>query len=169
MCYIVNLIGSLFLAWLMVQSGVFSAAPQLDFVIKVTTAKMTAPFWQLFVRGILANWLVCLAVWMASRTSSDAAKLGLIFWCLFGFIAPGFEHSVANMSLLGIGLFLPHPATISWAGYVYNLVPATLGNIVSGSIFMGGLYWFVSPVRALEAAPAASRVVPQEIAVATSR
>lgn len=152
-CYIGNLMGSLFLAWLLAQSGLFSGTPQLEFIQKVVAAKMNAPWWQLFVRGILANWLVCLAVWMSGRATSESAKLALIFWCLFGFIAPGFEHSVANMSLLAIGLFQPHPDTISWAGYVRNLIPSTLGNMVSGGLFVGGLYWLVSPVKVTTTAP----------------
>ncbi len=69
--------------------------------------------------------------------------------CLMGFIAPGFEHSVANMSLLAMGLFQPHGDTISWLGYMRNLIPATLGNMVGGGLFVGALYWFVSPVKAV--------------------
>lgn len=160
LCYLGNLMGSLFLAWLLVQSGLFAGSPQLEFIQKVTAAKMNAPLWQLFVRGILANWLVCLAVWMASRVTSEAAKVGLIAWCLFAFVAPGFEHSIANMSALAMGLFLPHPDTISWAGYVRNLIPSTLGNILSGGLFVGGLYWLVSPVKAT-LSPADS---PREVA-----
>jgi nitrite transporter len=52
------------------------------------------------------------------------------------------------MSLLGLGLFQPHGDTISWYGYLRNLVPVTLGNIIGGGIFVGALYWFVSPVQA---------------------
>src|SRR5581483_8405930 len=113
-CYLGNLVGSLFLAWLLIQSGLFSAAPQSEFILKVVATKMHAPLWQIFVRGILANWLVCLAVWIAARPISDSVKFGLISWCLMAFVAPGFEHSVANMSALAMGLFLPHdPAAIS--------------------------------------------------------
>lgn len=146
-CYLGNLVGSLFLAWLMVQSGAFSSAPQSDFILKVTAGKMSLSAWQIFVRGILANWLVCLAVWTAARTSDDTAKLVLIFWCLLGFVAPGFEHSVANMSAMGMGLFLPHAAAITWAGYFRNLLFSTVGNIVGGGVFVGGLYWLVNPYK----------------------
>jgi nitrite transporter NirC len=151
-CYVGNLLGSLLLAWLFVQSGVFNAAPHSEFIQKAVAAKMNAPLWPLFVRGILANWLVCLSVWMAARTQSESAKIVLIYMCLMAFIAPGFEHSVANMSLLAMGLFQAHGAAISWFGYVRNLIPATLGNIVGGGLFVGGLYWFVSQ-PALEPQP----------------
>jgi nitrite transporter NirC len=123
--------------------------PQRSFVESVAAAKMQLPFEAAFARGILANWLVCLAVWCAARTSNDVAKLGLIFWCLFAFIGAGFEHSIANMTLLAIALFQPHGEAVSWAGYVQNLLPVTLGNIVGGAFFVGGLYWLSAPVRRL--------------------
>jgi len=142
-----NLIGSLVVAWLVVQSGVVSAAPQAALIQKVAGIKMSLPAWELFLRGILCNWLVCLAVWTASRTTSDAAKILLIFWCLFAFIGSGFEHSIANQSLLGLALFLPHEAGVSWAGFAWNQTWVILGNVVGGGAFVGGLYWMASPVR----------------------
>lgn len=148
-CLIGNLIGSLSLAWLVAASGTISSPPQSDFIVKVVSSKMNLPILELFFRGILCNWLVCLAVWTAGRTQNDAAKLILIFWCLFAFIGSGFEHSVANMTLLGMGLFLPHVETISWYGFARNLIPVTLGNIIGGGVFVGGLYWIVSPHRVI--------------------
>ena len=146
-----NLIGSLAVAWMVVQSGVVSAAPQAVLLQKVAGIKMSLPAWELFLRGILCNWLVCLAVWTASRTTSDAAKILLIFWCLFAFIGSGFEHSIANQSLLGLALFLPHEAGVSWAGFAWNQAWVILGNVVGGGFFVGGLYWLASPVRRAEA------------------
>ena len=152
-CFLGNLAGSLLLAWLVAQSGVLSADPQSAFVLKTAAAKMTLPPWQLFVRGVLCNWLVCLAVWCAQRAQSETARLILIFWCLFAFIGAGFEHSVANMTLLGIGLFLPHADPVSWAGFAANLVPVTLGNVLGGAVFVAGLYWLASPVRRFSTLP----------------
>ena len=140
-----NLVGSLALAWLVVQSGVLSKGPQADLIGNVAATKMSLPAWELFLRGILCNWLVCLAVWTSGRTTNDAAKIMLIFWCLFAFIGTGFEHSVANQSLLGMALFLPHEQAITWGGYWYNQFYVVLGNIVGGGMFVGGLYWLVSP------------------------
>ena len=102
------LIGSLGVAWLIAQAGVVGQAPHNEMLLKVASVKMNGPAWELFIRGILCNWLVCLAVWMAARTTNDAAKIMLIFWCLFAFVGSGFEHSIANQSILGIALFLPH-------------------------------------------------------------
>jgi len=142
-----NLIGSLALAWLVVESGVFAKGPTSEMIQKVAGVKMSLGPWELFVRGILCNWLICLAVWTSGRTTNDAAKIMLIFWCLFAFIGIGFEHSIANQSFLGMALFLPHEAAVSWAGFWYNQFFVVLGNIVGGGMFVGGLYWFVSPYR----------------------
>nr|MBA3967109.1 formate/nitrite transporter family protein [Nitrospirales bacterium] len=145
--FVGNLAGSLGLAWLVAQSGVVGQAPQSDLLLKVAALKMNLPMWELFIRGILCNWLVCLAVWTAARTTNDAAKIMLIFWCLFAFIGSGFEHSIANQSLLGIALFLPHGPDISWTGFLWNQMWVVSGNIVGGVVFMGGAYWIISPVR----------------------
>jgi len=140
-----NLVGSLLLAAATASSGVLSKAPAKEFVLGVAAAKMAAPASELFFRGVLCNALVCLAVWMGIRTKDETARLVLIFWCLFAFIGAGFEHSVANMTLLGIGLFLPHdPALVSWAGFARNLSLVTAGNVVGGALLIGLPYWFVA-------------------------
>jgi nitrite transporter NirC len=157
--YLGNLVGSLILALLIAHSGALGGDPQRGFVETVAAGKMNLSFEAAFVRGILANWLVCLAVWCSMRTTSDVAKLGLIFWCLFAFIGAGFEHSIANMTLLALALWQPHGDAISWVGYVGNLVPVTLGNIVGGAVFVGGLYWLSVPNRRL--VPTAS-IAPAE-------
>jgi nitrite transporter NirC len=149
-----NLVGSLLLAWLVAKSGVLAGAPHRAVIEATAATKMNLPFGVLFYRGVLCNWLVCLAVWCSIRSSSEAGKLIMIFWCLFAFIAAGFEHSVANMTLLGIALFQPHGAAVSAAGFVHNMVPVTLGNIVGGGLFVGAAYWLanhrfsLSPSRA---------------------
>ncbi|MFO0732899.1 MAG: formate/nitrite transporter family protein [Nitrospiraceae bacterium] len=146
-----NLIGSLLLAWLIVQSGLFAKGATTDLIAKLATVKMSLGSWELFVRGILCNWLICLAVWMAGRTSNETAKILLIFWCLFAFIGTGFEHSIANQSLLGMALLLPHDAAVTWTGFWFNQLFVALGNIVGGGLFVGGLYWLASPYRVKEA------------------
>lgn len=143
--YAGNLVGSLLLAYVLVQTGLLDQGPLKDFVQGTSAAKMNAPFMQLFFRGILCNMLVCLAIWMGTKAKEDTAKLILIFWCLFGFIGSGFEHSIANMTLLGMALFTPHdPSVISWAGYANNLIPVTLGNMVGGAICIGAAYYYIA-------------------------
>jgi len=142
--FIGNLVGSLLLAYAMSASGLVTKGPLHDFIVAAASDKMNTPFIQLFIRGILCNMLVCLAIWTATKAKEDTAKLMLIFWCLFGFIGSGFEHSVANMTLLGMSLFVNHDGMVSWWGFISNLVPVTLGNMVGGGFFIGAAYWFIS-------------------------
>jgi nitrite transporter NirC len=155
--FIGNIVGSIALAVLLAASGAFANDPQRSFIEATAQAKMNLPFWAAFARGILANWLVCLAVWCSFRTTSDVAKLVMVFWCLFAFIGAGFEHSVANMSLLALALFQPHAESLTWLGYVTNLVPVTLGNIVGGTVLVAGAYWLSSPLPARLPAPATAQ------------
>jgi nitrite transporter NirC len=166
-----NLAGSMILAWIVVQTGLFDNSGPTQgvyaFVQNIVAVKMNLPPMQLFWRAVLANWLVCLGVWMAARIQSEAARILMIWWCMFTFITCGFEHSVANMFGLLLGLLVPHGESISWAGYWYNLGLATLGNIVGGAAFVAGMYWLgspeirpaVQPAResALESAPELAR------------
>lgn len=112
-----------------------------DLVFNAASAKMNASPLSLLARGILCNWLVCLALWMSCRTKSDAAKCIMIFWCLFAFIASGFEHSVANMTLFAIALLGNHPDTITIGGMFYNLLWVSIGNVIAGVVFMAAAYW----------------------------
>ncbi len=84
---------------------------------------------------------------MSARTQNDVAKAIVIFWALFAFIASGFEHSVANMTLFSIALLGNHPETVGLSGMVYNLLWVTLGNLLSGSLFMAVGYWLYSGDR----------------------
>lgn len=143
-----NLLGGVGLALLIAGAGLFDGAGPEHLIFAAAAKKMSLPYSELFFRGILCNWLVCLALWMANRAKTEAAKLVLIWWCLFAFIASGYEHSVANMTLLSLAVILPnHPETITLAGWFHNLIPVTMGNIVGGSIFVGLAYWFVSPAK----------------------
>jgi nitrite transporter NirC len=140
--WIGNLVGSAGLATLFVLGGAAGmVSDSSSFLNQVTSAKMNAPIIELLARGILCNWLVCLALWMSGRTTNDAAKCIVIFWCLLAFIASGFEHSVANMTLFSISLLGVHPETVSLSGMVYNLFWVTLGNLFAGSLFMALGYW----------------------------
>ncbi len=143
-----NLAGALALAWLVARSGVLGGGAGAEFVQKTAATKMHLPAGELFFRGVLCNWLVCLAVWSAMRSQSEGAKLAMIWWCLFAFVGAGFEHSVANMTLLTLGFLQSHGPEVSFAGFVHNLAPVTLGNIAGGALFVGGAYWLSArPVR----------------------
>lgn len=154
MSWIGNLAGCVVLAAIFMWGGGGAMLHSKSmFLMTVAAAKMNAPVMSLIARAILCNWLVCLAVWMSGRTKSDAAKCILIFWCLFGFIGSGYEHSVANMTLLVIALWGNHPDTVTWTGLIYNLFWVTIGNIIAGAGIMGVGYWYISrPTAALAVA-----------------
>ncbi len=156
-CWVGNLLGSLLLALLVTAGGGggLQADPQ-GLLQQIAAAKMNAPLSELLARAVLCNWLVCLAVWMSARVDSDAARCIVIWWCLFGFIACGLEHSVANMTLLSLALLGAHGAQISVGGLVYNLLWVSLGNIVGGALFVAGAYWLVARHALAPAANAAS-------------
>jgi nitrite transporter NirC len=163
-----NLLGSILVAFMVIRAGLMDEAtfPAVNaFVLKLVEAKMNLPPEQLFWRAVLANWLVCLGVWMAVRVKSETARILLIFWCMFTFITSGYEHSIANMCGLMLGVLLPHGEAISVGGYAYNLGLATLGNIVGGALFVGGLYWIGSPNAREASRPAEVEAARREPAI----
>lgn len=146
LCWIGNLIGSVVLALLFTGSG-FAEGPVGEFIAGSALTKMTIPVLPLFFRGLLCNILVCLAVWCGFRCKSESGKLIMIFWCLFAFITCGFEHSVANMTLLTISLLSPCGAAVTFGGYFYNLLVVTLGNMAGAIIFLAIPYSFMARKR----------------------
>ena len=141
--FIGNVSGSILVGYMFFSAGL-AKGPVGEFIANTTQTKMSLPISELFFRGILCNMLVCLAVWCTFKCKDDVSKLIMIFWCLFIFITAGFEHSVANMTLMAIGLFAPHAAEISISGYIYNLFFVTLGNMVGGIVFMAIPYYLIS-------------------------
>ena len=98
----------------------------------------------LFFRSIFCNMLVCIAIWCTFRCEEETSKIIMIFWCLFVFITAGFEHSIANMTLLTIGLLSPFSEAVSVGGYLYNILFVTLGNMVGGILFIAIPYYIIS-------------------------
>lgn len=161
--YIGNFLGSVFLAYMMFESGLFNGGAFLlgGITIKIAAYKIGLTFLQAFYLGIMCNWLVCLAVWMASGSKDLIGKIFAIFFPIWLFITSGFEHSVANMYYIPAGILaksnpdwvkaaLEHGLkpealnSLSWGSFfLNNLFPVTLGNIVGGAIFVGSIYWFV--------------------------
>lgn len=151
-----NLCGAAVLVGLFVMGGGGNLLSDAQGLVMSTAAqKMNADASSLFARAVLCNWLVCLSLWMAARVSSDSAKCIVIFWCLLAFIASGYEHSVANMTLLMLALAGNHPETVSVAGMAWNLAWVTLGNIVGGAVFVAGAYRLAStrPATAVPVSP----------------
>lgn len=159
--YLGNFIGSLAIAVFIFYSGQFSFSNGLlgGFTIKTAVYKTGLSFGNAFFMGLLCNWLVCLAVWMAMGAQDIAGKLLAIFFPIWLFITSGFEHCVANMYYIpagllaktdpawvraaeGLGVSAEKLANLTWVTlFTKNLIPVTLGNIVGGCLFVGLAYW----------------------------
>jgi len=117
--------------------------------LSIASAKVGMPFWTAFFRGILCNSLVCLAVWMALAGRSVVDKAVAIVIPVSAFVAAGFEHSVANMYLIPLAMLLEafdglHAANpVTWSGFLGNLLPVLLGNIIGGSVLVGLVYHLI--------------------------
>lgn len=142
-CYIGNWIGSIIMALLFYAAG-FAQGPTGEFIASASAAKMSIPFIPLFLRGLLCNILVCLAVWCSFKCKSESGKLIIIFWCLYAFITSGYEHSIANMTLLTISLLAPFESAVSFYGYMYNILTVSLGNMAGGILFVAIPYYLIS-------------------------
>jgi formate transporter len=155
--YVGNFLGSLCIALLVVASGEYktSGGALGTLMLATANAKLQYGFWQALVLGILCNIMVCLAVWMTYSARSTTDKILSIILPITFFIAAGFEHSVANMYIIPVGLFLKtfNPAfysglnldlsSLTWgAFFIKNLIPVTFGNILGGSGFVGLLYYW---------------------------
>src|SRR4051795_723437 len=139
-----NLLGSLFVAYfLAVKSGVVTAELPLARLGQIATAKgVTETEWQIFLRAIGCNWLVCLAVWMALGADDIAGKVLAIFFPIMAFVAMGFDHVVANMFFLPAAIFADVPG-ITWWNAIHNWIFAFLGNLVGAAVFVSASYWYL--------------------------
>lgn len=136
-CFAGNLAGSMLFGGLVVASGILhSNGPAGAMVADMLASKATESGTELFVRGILCNILVCLAIWCSNRLQSEAGKAIAIFWCLLAFISSGFEHVVANMTTYSIGLFTGGGLT-TWGDFGRNLLLVGLGNFVGAAVIVG--------------------------------
>ncbi|ARI75928.1 formate/nitrite transporter family protein [Halobacillus mangrovi] len=144
-CYGGNVLGILFFTLLIFFAGIFNEMnPDHSLLISTAEKKMNLPASQLFFRAILANWLVCLAVWLPMQVKDDASKIALMILLVFTFFISGYEHSIANISLFSIALTSPHTSLVTLSGLIHNLIPVTLGNIVGGGFFVGAMYVYLN-------------------------
>jgi formate/nitrite transporter len=163
MVYLGNMVGSLFIVVLILNSGQldFSDGMLGAFTIKTAVYKINMGFGKAFIMGILCNILVCAAVWMASAAKDITGKILAIFFPIWLFVTSGFEHSIANMYFIPAGVLAK--ANSQWLSQalatgasqeqiaslgiktflIDNLLPVTLGNIVGGAVLIGLAYWFI--------------------------
>lgn len=155
---IVGAVGTAALVFLAGQHGFASGAVGKT-ALAIASLKAALPTGQLFFLAVLCNVLVCLAVWMSFGARSAGDKVMVIVPPITAFVAAGFEHSVANL------YFLPYALAVKyWAGpefwtaiggsaadyaaltlssAAHNVIVATIGNLIGGSLMVGAVYWFV--------------------------
>lgn len=178
--FLANFIGSVMLVYIIFYGGFWAdsaAATALSAhgikALAIAKGKLSLSFGEAFFRGICCNWLVCLAVWMAFAAKDIVGKIFAIFFPIMAFVSSGFEHSVANMFFIPMGISIAQKAPdlvagatkvaadgstvpifnmapdqvtafFSYGNFISaNLIPVTLGNIVGGALFVGMFYWFV--------------------------
>jgi len=158
--YIGNFIGALFLVWLIYSADMWSGHGGAVGAKAVALAykKTHLSFGEAFIRGMACNWLVCLAVILVASAQDTVSKIVAAWFPVMAFIASGFEHCVANMYIIPAGITASldptiasvvtsaHPtwdlATLNMSSFVFgNLIPVTLGNIFSGAVLVGGIYY----------------------------
>lgn len=147
--YIGNFIGSVAVAFFAVSSGVLSSFSES--VINTAVVKTSLSFSEALVRGILCNFLVCIAVWMSFSSDKTADKITAIIFPITFFVLSGFEHSIANMYFIPVGLLMSVKTGLSGSitvgGFLFkNLLPVTLGNL-AGGILVGLAYRFIYGAR----------------------
>ncbi len=158
--YVANLIGSVLLVYIMFETNLWQTGGNAvgTTALGIAAGKVNLSFSEAFYRGIGCNWLVCLAVWLAMASQDVVGKIFGIFFPIMAFVASGFEHCVANMYFIPMGILLKGDAAmaaavaelgakadlLTWGGFfVNNLIPVTLGNIVGGAVFVGLAYFMV--------------------------
>jgi formate/nitrite transporter len=139
-----NLLGSLFVAYFLAdQTGVITQPLQHARLEEIATLKAhTETEWQIFLRAMGCNWLVCLAVWMAMAATDIGGKILAIFFPIMAFVAMGFDHVVANMFFLPAAIF-SSAGDITWGDALHNWLFAGLGNFVGAALFVAGAYWYL--------------------------
>lgn len=145
--YLANFIGAAALAFLVAKSGLMGlGTPAGDLAASLAVKKVAIPFADLVIRGILCNILVVLAVWMATGARDVIGKIFACWFPIMLFVLSGYEHCVANMYFIPLGLFIGAPVTWGqvWLG---NLLPVTIGNIIGGALIVP-LFYYVAYLKA---------------------
>ncbi len=156
--YVGNFVGAISVAVLMYMSRqyTFAGGGIGKVILSIANGKVSLDFGQAFVLGIMCNILVCLAVWLTFSARSTSDKIAAIIFPVTAFVAAGFEHSIANMYFIPIGLLIKNfdPAFVTNTGlalpnltwqafFMNNLLPVSLGNILGGAVFVAAIYWTI--------------------------
>ena len=145
--YLGNVLGAVGTAVLVLLAGIHTLGDGAvgETMVRIARSKIALDPLAAFARGVLCNVLVCLAVWLCMGARTVADKILAILFPISAFVACGFEHSVANMFFLPLGLALAAggPASFSIADALSNLALVTLGNIIGGTVLVALVYWFI--------------------------
>ncbi len=164
--YIANFVGSLLLVGIVFAGTYYGSDAALSAIgvkaVAIAKGKLSLSWSQAFSRAIGCNWLVCLAVWLAVAAKDVVGKIFACFFPIMAFVTSGFEHCVANMYFVPMGIHIANatpnavsavesfgmtadkvPQIFNYGNFIIsNLIPVTLGNIVGGAVFVGAVYWF---------------------------
>ena len=141
--YVGNVIGCLATVLLVVWAGVAELADGAvgETAVRIARNKAAIPLVDAFMRGILCNALVCLAVWLAIGARSVTDKILAIIFPITAFVAIGFEHSIANWFFLPFGMAVDAQRAISIVAAARNIAVVTVGNVGGGTLLVAGVYW----------------------------
>jgi formate/nitrite transporter len=138
--YFGNLLGAIIIAWLAYKTGLLyrsgAISPIGAVAVQITQSKLSMSFTEALCRGVLCNMLVCLAVIMCIASRSVSGKIWGIYFPIMTFVAAGFEHSVANMYFLPVGLMVKGEFFSNFFSIFNNLIPVTIGNIIGGLLIV---------------------------------
>jgi len=138
--WVANLVGSVALAWLMLHSGLYGEA-MVAKAIGIAEAKVAIPLIEVIIRATFCNIFVVLAVWMQAGAKDVVSKIFAIWFPIMLFVLSGFEHSVANMFFIPMGLFVG--ADITWGQiFINNIIPVTIGNVIGGAILVPAVAYY---------------------------
>jgi formate transporter len=141
--YLSNFVGALLIAYLFAfKAELLTAEPWKSALHQLAVAKTSATFVKVFIKGIGANWLVCMAVWMSFASKDVTGKILAMWFPVMCFVALGFEHSIANMFTIPAAIFTGASVGIQ-EFFIGNLLPSTLGNIIGGAVFTALPYWYL--------------------------
>ena len=154
-----NFVGAVGTAFIVYVSGqyTFGGGAVGQTALAIAEAKTSLGFVEAIALGMLCNALVCLAIWLTYGAHTTTDKILAIIPPIAAFVAAGFEHSVANMYFISIGLLIerdegfveslqppPDLSNLNWASFFLdNLLPVTVGNIIGGAVMVGAVYWLV--------------------------
>ena len=156
--YLGNFVGSIATVILVIFSKQydFGGGAVGQSMLNIAIGKVNFGFFQALALGVLCNMLVCLAVWMTFSARSTIDKIMAVIFPISAFVAGGFEHSVANMYFIPLGLFLKafdpaftastqiNVSDLTWSAFLLNnLLPVTIGNIIGGGVLVAAVYWAV--------------------------